>query len=70
MEHVIEGNDVYVIKHIGSATVKEWVGYVNPPEEVPVAPIPDPNEGRITQLEAQVTELTVLLGDLLLDGGL
>lgn len=63
MEFITEGNYIYQVQQVGSATIKTFSGYVVPPE------LPAAEPDRIAELEQQVRELTVMLGDLVLDGG-
>lgn len=52
MQLVTEGNLIYSIQQIGSATVKQFYGYVVPPQ----APQEPPD--RVAELTAQVNTLT------------
>lgn len=59
-----EGNLIYSVRQVGRATITEFYGYVVPPEEPPAPPDP------LDEMQRQIDELTVTLGDLILGGGL
>jgi len=64
VELITEGNFIYSVRYISSSRIKEFYGFVETPEESPI--LPDP----ITSLQAQIDQLTAMLGDFILTGGI